>query len=86
MSNNTTGWDFPGSALAITVGPSPFGYQNPFPGNVVVSGGTVSLIEISRGAFGFVSAGVLGGTFFLSPADVLRVTYAVAPTMTWLPI
>lgn len=76
----------PGPSSPITVGASPFTFQDPFPGNVVISGGTVSAIEVSRDGTNFLNAGVIGGTFFLCAGDDIRVTYAVTPTMTWLPV
>ena len=82
----TPNWLAPPAASSITVGPSPFTFSNPFPGNVSVSAGTVSLIELSRDGTNFFSIGVLGGLTFLCPGDVLRVTYAIAPTMTFFPV
>jgi len=68
---------------AITVTASPFTYQNAsgYAADVIISGGTVSLIEFGRsGAFS--NVGTVAGMFGLSPFDSIRVTYTVAPTMT----
>lgn len=68
---------------AITVTASPFTYQNAsgYAADVIISGGTVSLVEFGRsGAFS--NAGTIAGMFGLSPFDSIRVTYTVAPTMT----
>ena len=75
------------AASSIAVGASAFVYQNTGQSSedVIVSGGTVTTIEISRDGSTFFVAGVLGGQFHLSPGDKLRVTYAVAPTMTRMP-
>lgn len=85
MSHNlsTTG----AAAQAISVGASAFTYQNQsgVPENVLVSGGTVTTIEYSRDGSTFFVVGLLAGQFRLSPLDKLRVTYAVAPTMTRIP-
>lgn len=72
----------------ITVGASPYSYQNTSTGTqtVLVSGGTVTLIEYTRDNATFYSVGMLGGAFDLNPLDRLRVTYAVAPTMTAIQI
>jgi hypothetical protein len=68
---------------AITVTASPFTYQNAsgYAADVIVSGGTVTLIEFGRSG-AFTAAGMLAGMFGLSPFDSIRVTYTVAPTMT----
>lgn len=68
---------------AITVTASPFTYQNAsgYAADVIISGGTVSLVEFGRsGAFS--NVGTIAGMFGLSPFDSIRVTYTVAPTMT----
>lgn len=75
-------------ATSIAVGASAFVYPNsqPFPVMVLVSGGTVTSIEISRnGGSTWVLAGLLGGQYNLQPADQMRVTYAAPPTMTMIP-
>ncbi len=67
----------------ITVTASPFTYTNATGGlqQVVVGGGTVSIVVVQRNAVP-ITTGVLGGVFLLAPSDSLVVTYAVAPTMT----
>lgn len=82
----TPNWLAPPAASSITVGPSPFSFMNPNPGNANISGGNVSLIEVSRDGAAFFATGLLGGMFFLCPGDFLRVTYLVAPAMTWFPV
>jgi hypothetical protein len=77
-----------GVALSdITVTASPFSWSNTndYPVEVVVSGGTVTLIEFSRGGSALINIGILGGVVRLAPADRIRVTYVVAPTMTQIP-
>jgi len=75
-------------ASSVPVGASPFVYANtqPFPVSVLVSGGTVTAIEVSRnGGSTWILAGLLAGQYALQPNDQLRVTYAVAPTLTMIP-
>lgn len=81
------GWTM-GDRVPITVTASPFTYTNStlFPMQVLVSVGTVTLIEFTRDGVTFDSAGVIAGVFRLNPGDRLRVTYAVAPTMIAYPI
>jgi hypothetical protein len=68
---------------SISVTASPFTYTNASTGlqQVVVSGGTVSLVQIQRAATP-ISVGLLAGSFILAPGDQAVVTYTVAPTMT----
>ena len=82
--------DVPGRFLlpsGVTPGASPYTYQNTSgrPGDMIVSGGTVSAIDFSRNNATFYSVGGVSGVFPLSAYDFLRVTYIVAPTMTFIP-
>ena len=82
--------DVPGRFLlptSVTPGASPYTYQNTSgrPGDMIVSGGTVSAIDFSRNNATFYSVGAVSGVFPLSAYDFLRVTYTVAPTMTFIP-
>lgn len=66
---------------APAVGASPFSYVSPRRQAVVVSGGTVTLVEFSRDGATFYGTGLVAGMFVLETGDILRVTYAVAPTV-----
>jgi len=72
---------------AVSVGASPFIYQNTsgFTVDVLVSGGGVSALDISRGGAIWYSAGSFYGPIPLSPGDQMRVTYVSAPSMTLIP-
>jgi len=75
-----------GPTSSITVGNSPFTYTAAMAGQVIVNGGTVSAIALSRdGGTTFLTLGVTQGMFLLKPQDELRVTYSVVPTMTFVP-
>ena len=77
----------PPSFMDITVGTSPFDYQAEEPGNVFISGGTVSGITLTRG----------GVTIIVFPntanprlvpvavADIVEVTFSLLPTMKFIP-
>lgn len=74
---------------AVTVGASPFVFQNTHDHaeDVITNGGNMSLIEFSRNGTNYytVAQGALvEGMFHLSPGDYIRVTYAVAPTMYYV--
>ena len=82
--------DVPGRFLLptnVTPGASPYTYQNTSgrPGDMIVSGGAVSAVAFSRDNATFYSVGIVSGIFPLSAYDFLRVTYTVAPTMTFIP-
>lgn len=69
---------------AITVSASPFTYQNGdlLPQDVIVSGGTVSVIAWSLDNVTFFTTGLTAGRFHLESGEFLKVTYSVLPTMT----
>lgn len=71
------------AAAAITVAASPFSYTATSSGTVLVSGGTVSAIDLGRNG-AFTNVGVIAGAVPVSDGDVVRVTYTVAPTMTFV--
>ena len=73
----------PALPAAVSLGASPATWTASKPGTLIVSGGTVSLVEIGRGA-SFVVAGLIGGMIPVSAGDQVRVTYLVAPTVTFL--
>jgi len=74
----------PGAAQTVAVGASPFSYTANANGVLIVSGGMVSAIAVTRGRV-TVSAGVIAGAIPVSTGDLIKVTYSVLPTMTFLP-
>ncbi len=75
----------PGNVEPVTVGTSPYVYSAVKRGSMIVSGGTVSLIEFSRDGTTFYDMGQISGTFPLNASDQIRVTYSVTPDMTFIP-
>jgi len=69
--------------VALAVGISPFSYLAPTRGNVLINGGTVSAVQITRSLTTL--TGLTSGFFPLSNGDTLTVTYSGLPTMTWYP-
>lgn len=63
---------------------SPYTYTAINPGFLIVNAGTVTLIEFARNGT-FITVGVLAGIFPVGINDQLRITYAVAPTLTFIP-
>lgn len=74
----------PGDKLALTPAASPFTYNAQSKGFVIVQGGTVSLVQFSRGTSNH-NTGSTQGCFPLSQGDSLIVTYSGTPTLTWVP-
>lgn len=71
--------------VAIVPSGSPFTFANPVAGpiQVIVSGGTVTAINLVVGGVDYL-AGVLAGVFTVRAGASIKVTYAVAPTMTYV--
>lgn len=72
---------------AITASASPYVYQNTssYTEDVMVTGGTVTAVDFSRDGTTWYSTGAIATTVRLSPGDLARVTYTVAPTITKVP-
>lgn len=93
--NTTKDWYFffaglfqglpPEKEVGVTLTGSPFVYSAPKKGSVIVSGGTVSAIDFSRDGTTFYSTGATAGMFTVNKSDLLRITYTVAPTVTFVP-
>jgi len=67
----------------ISVGSSPFVYQQTAYNlaSVIVSGGVVTSIEISRNNADWYNVGLTSGQFTLNKNDYIRITYTTAPNM-----
>jgi hypothetical protein len=74
----------PEQETSLTASASPYTYQAPRKGFVIITGGTVSLIQYSRSGT-FYNVGQTSGIFPLNQGDQLKVTYSAAPTLTWVP-
>jgi len=72
-----------GGEVTVTVGASPFTYTAPLAGNLLVKGGTVSAVQLTRTAT--VLTGLTAGFFPLAAADQLTITYTGLPTMVFYP-
>lgn len=75
----------PAAVVPTTPGASPYTFTASVKGFMLITGGTVSLVEFSRDGTTFYSYGTTSGQFTLNSADRLRVTYTVTPTMTFVP-
>ena len=70
----------------VVVGISPFSYTANANGNLIVSGGTVSLITLTRGTITITIATSTANPVIvpISIGDTVAVTYTVLPTMQFL--
>ena len=71
------------NAAAVAVAASPFVYTAASDGNLIVTGGTISLIEYGRNSI-YTSTGLTAGLVPMFAGDTVRVTYTVLPTMTFI--
>jgi hypothetical protein len=71
---------------AITVGASPFSYTANANGNLIISGGTVSVIDLIRGTVTILIATstAIPRIVPISIGDTVKVTYSVLPTLQFL--
>jgi hypothetical protein len=75
----------PGPESKITIGSSPFTFQAPSRGFVIVQGGTVSTVQFNRSGQNW-TYGMTAGPFPVSQSDLLTVTYTVIPSnMVFVP-
>jgi hypothetical protein len=80
----TEGLPQPEEAATITA--SPMVYTAVIRGQVLIEGGTVSVIEFSRNGRDWYDTGMTAGFVQMDRADQLRVTYAVAPNIVYFPM
>jgi len=68
---------------AMTLGASPHTYTNAsgYDQDILITGGTVSAIELGRGGVFYAATSPVR----LSPGDSVRISYTVAPTTTIIP-
>lgn len=73
--------------MPIIVGSSPFEYLAEEPGNIFISGGTVSGITLTRGTDTITVAPSTANPRLIpvAVADIVEVTYSVLPTMKFIP-
>lgn len=73
----------PSGVMSLIVSASPFSYRAKEPGQISVSGGTVSAIHLIRGG---TDIDVTGSKLIpVQIADTIIVTYSVLPTIVFLP-
>ncbi len=80
----TDGLPQPEEAATITA--SPMTYTAVIRGQANISGGTVSVIEFSRNGTDWYDTGITTGFVQMNRSDLIRITYAVAPNITFFPM
>lgn len=73
----------PPNIMAAVVLVSPFSYKAKEPGNIVISGGTVSDVKLTRGNKTINLTGVR--IIPVSINDIVLITYSVLPTIQFIP-
>lgn len=75
MTDDVMSWSTPIDDISNVVpDASPYLFETPYPGNIIVQGGVVSKIEYSRDDVSYYDVGLVAGVFFLPPGDAIRVT------------
>ena len=74
----------PGSEVPVTASASPFKYTAPNRGFLIISGGTVTLVQFARSTTNY-TTGQTSGCFPVSAGDSVIVTYSSAPLLTFVP-
>lgn len=69
----------------VPIGPSPFSYTATTTGSLIVSGGGVKRMTLTRRAV-TVLTGSFYGVFPMSAGDVASIDYVGAPTITFMPV
>lgn len=77
----------PPAFMSISVGISPFAYEAKEPGNLFISGGTVTSITLTRGSDTIIVAPNTANPRMIpvAVADIVKVTYSVLPTIKFIP-
>lgn len=71
----------------VAASASPFVYQAATRGQLIVSGGTVSVIALSRDGTNYYTTGETSGVFPMSFGDRIKITYSVVPTvLVYMPL
>lgn len=77
----------PPAFAPVIVGTSPFAYEAKEPGNLFISGGTVSSITLTRGPDTIIVAPSTVNPRMIPVAieDIVTITYTVLPTIKFIP-
>jgi hypothetical protein len=74
-----------GLPFSVVLTASPMRYQATIGGQLIIQGGTVSLVSISRDGITSYNTGQTQGFFPVSRGDVLTINYSGTPILTFVP-
>lgn len=72
-------------AQALATAPATFSYTASVPGHLLVIGGTVSAISLTRARVAIANIGLTAGFIPMGVGDVVSVAYTVKPTVYFVP-
>src|ERR1700744_5825657 len=75
----------PGPIAAVKPTGSPFTYTASGPGSLIVQGGTVSAITLSRALVSNVDMGVTQGSIPMAQGDTIQIIYSATPALNFVP-
>ena len=76
----------PSAILPITLTASPFSYTAVEPGNLAISGGTISAITLTRGTTVITLATSAAAKLVpVAIGDIVTITYSILPTLQFIP-
>ena len=75
----------PDNESVVPLTGSPYLFTAPRRGFLVVNGGTITAISVSRTAPTFYPTGQTSGSFNLGQGDVLKITYSGKPSAVFFP-
>lgn len=74
-----------GLPFSVSLAPSPMSYKAPQGGSLIIQGGAVSLVSLSRDGVTNFNTGQTQGLFALSQGDTLIINYTGTPALTFVP-
>ncbi len=83
--SNSAAWGHVQAIANVAPGASPYTYTASAAGSVVITGGTVSAIQLKRGSTTITVAAASPAVVPVSAGDQVITTYSAAPTMSFVP-
>ena len=83
--SNSAAWGHIQPIANVAPGASPYTYTASAAGSVVITGGTVSAVQLKRGSTTITIASASPAVVPVSAGDQVITTYSAAPTMSFVP-
>lgn len=74
-----------GQPVSVALATSPMAYRATQGGHLIIQGGTVTMVSLSRDGVTNFNTGQTQGIFPLSQGDTLFITYTGTPVLTFVP-